>query len=247
MAYVCVHVYRYMAYVCVHVYSYMAYVCVHVYSYMAYVCVHVYRYMAYVCVHVYSFMAYVCVHVYSYMAYVCVHVYSYMAYVFVHVYSYMAYVCVHVYRYMAYVCVIIAAVNVFTPPGEVCSWETATSSCSQVGRGLEWSIDSMRVITLSDQSDASMILMVDGITFTVTLIFLNTSLIISNISFIATPAADGKVLGCAGSAASIATIRVVTDGKPLRYAITCLDKTSQKTPDHLIMIFPQDQSYIFTC
>ena len=72
----------------------------------------------------------------------------------------------------------------------------------------------MRVIAVSDRSDASMILMVDGIDFTVSLIFLNTSLTISNISFIATPAADGKVLGCAGgTAASTATIRVVTDGK----------------------------------
>ena len=74
----------------------------------------------------------------------------------------------------------------------------------------------MRVITLSNRSDASMILMVDGIDFTVTLIFLNTSLTISNISFTATPAADGKVLRCAGgTAASTATIGVVTDGKPL--------------------------------
>ena len=74
----------------------------------------------------------------------------------------------------------------------------------------------MQVITLSDQSNASMIYMVDGIDFTVTLIFLNTSLTTSNISFIATPATDGKVLGCAGgTAASTATIRVVTDGKLL--------------------------------
>ena len=124
----------------------------------------------------------------------------------------------------------------------------ASSSCSREGDALEWSYDSMRVITLSDRSDASMILVVDGIDFTVTLIFLNTSLTISNISFIATLAADGKNLSCAGgTAASTATIHVVTDGKPLRYAITCLDKTSQKAPDHLIMIFPQDQSYIFTC
>ena len=107
----------------------------------------------------------------------------------------------------------------------------------------------MRVIVFIDSSDASMILMVDGINFTVTLIFLNTSLTISNISFTATPTADGKNLSCAGGRIdlSTATIRVVTDGKPLRYAITCLVKTSQKAPDHLIMIFPQDQSYIFTC
>ena len=39
---------------------------------------------------------------------------------------------------------------------------------------LEWSYDSMCVITLSDQNDVSMIMFVDGINFTVTLIFLNT-------------------------------------------------------------------------
>ena len=135
-------------------------------------------------------------------------------------------------------CVIIAAVNVFTPPGEVCSGNTATSSCSRDDDVLQWAYDSMRVITLSDPSDGSMILMVDGINFTVTLIFLNSSLSISNISFTATPATDGKVLRCAGgTAASTATIRVVTDGKALlRYAITCLDKTSQKAPDHLKII-----------
>ena len=99
----------------------------------------------------------------------------------------------------------------------MCSGNTVTSSCSRDDDALEWSYDSMQVITLSDQSNASMIYMVDGIDFTVTLIFLNTSLTTSNISFIATPAADGKVLGCAGgAAASTATIRVVTDGKVLR-------------------------------
>ena len=130
----------------------------------------------------------------------------------------------------------------------MCSGEIASSSCSRDDRALEWAYDSMRIVTLTGRSDASMIFMVDGIAFSVTLIFLNTTLTISNISFTATPAADGKVLSCAGGTlASIATIRVVTDGKPLRYAITCLDKTSQKAPDHLKMIFPQDQSYIFTC
>ena len=150
--------------------------------------------------------------------------------------------------YMLTLCVIIAAVNVFTPPSEVCSEDTASSSCSRDGRALEWAYDSMRIVTLDDLSDASMTFMVDGIDFTVTLIFVSTTLTISNISFIATPAADGKDLSCAGGTlASTATIRVVTDGKPLRYAITCLDKTSQKAPDYVIMIFPQDQSYIFTC
>ena len=112
--------------------------------------------------------------------------------------------------------VIIAAINVFTLPGEVCSGDTVTSSCSRDSDVLIWNYDSMRVIGLSDRSDASMLLMVDGIDFTVTLIFLNTTLTISNISFTATSDADGKVLRCSGgTAASTATIRVVTDGKPL--------------------------------
>ena len=98
----------------------------------------------------------------------------------------------------------------------MCSGYTATSSCSRDSDVLEWSYENMRVIGLRMESDASMILMVDGIDFTVTLIFLNTTLTISNISFTATPATDGKVLGCAGGTlASTATIRVVTDGKPL--------------------------------
>ena len=98
----------------------------------------------------------------------------------------------------------------------MCSGETATSSCSRDGRALEWAYDSMRIVTLDYRSDASMILMVDGIDFTVTLIFLNTSLTISNISFTATPAADGKVLSCTGGGTSLpATICVVSDGKSL--------------------------------
>ena len=102
------------------------------------------------------------------------------------------------------------------PPGEVCSGETATYSCSRDDRVLEWSIGVIRIALLEEQSDASMILMVDGIDFTVTLIFLNTSLTISNISFTATPAADGKVLSCTGGRTSVqATIRVVSDGKSL--------------------------------
>ena len=104
----------------------------------------------------------------------------------------------------------------FIPPDEVCSGETATSSCSRDGRALEWSYDGMRVITLSGRSDASMNILVDGINFTVSLIFLNSTLTISNISFTATPAEDGIVLRCAGGTlASTATIRVVTDGKSL--------------------------------
>ena len=67
----------------------------------------------------------------------------------------------------------------------------------------------MRIVTLTDRSDASMIFMVDGIAFTVSLIFLNTSLTISNISFTATPAVDGRNLSCVGRT-------LVTDGKPLK-------------------------------
>ena len=98
----------------------------------------------------------------------------------------------------------------------MCSGETATSSCSIDDSLLEWAIGMMRIALLREQSDASMILMVDGIDFTVTLIFLNTTLTISNISFTATPAADGKVLSCTGGGTSVpATICVVSDGKPL--------------------------------
>ena len=98
----------------------------------------------------------------------------------------------------------------------MCSGGTATSSCSRDDRALEWSYDGMRVITLSDQSDASMILMVDGNDVAETLIFLDTTLTTSNICLTATPASDGKVLRGAGeTAASTATICVITDGKSL--------------------------------
>ena len=99
----------------------------------------------------------------------------------------------------------------------MCSGVTATSSCSRDGNLLEWAYDSMRIVTLTDRSDASMIFMVDGVSFTVSLIFLNTSLTISNISFTATPGADGRNLSCVGRTLALrATIRVVTDGKLLR-------------------------------
>ena len=105
----------------------------------------------YVCM--YSYMAYVCVHVYSYMAYVCVHVYSYMAYGCVqYIVIWHMYVCMYIVIWHMMIinhhikCVIIAAVNVFSPPGEVCSWATATSSCSRDGDLLEWSYDSMRIV-----------------------------------------------------------------------------------------------------
>ena len=89
---------------------------------------------------------------------------------------------------------IIAALNVLSPPGEVCCGATATSTCSREGDSLEWAYDSMRIVTLTDRSDASMIFVVDGIAFTVSLIFLNTTQTTSNISFTATPAADGRTL-----------------------------------------------------
>ena len=144
--------------------------------------------------------------------YVCMYIVVWYMYVCMYIVIWHMHVCM----YMLTLCVIIAALNVFTPPGEVCSEDTASSRCSREGDALEWTYDRMRVITLSDPSDASMIFMVDGIDFTVTLIFLNTSLTISNISFTATPAADGKNLSCAGGTlASTATIRVVTDGKSL--------------------------------
>ena len=108
----------------------------------------------------------------------------------------------------------IAAANVFTIPSEVCSGDSVTFVCSREGDVLEWSYDSKRIITLSERSEASMMVILEGISFTVNLTSLNTSLTISTISFDATPAADGKVLGCAGgNLGSIETIHVVTDSK----------------------------------
>ena len=97
----------------------------------------------------------------------------------------------------------------------MCSGETATSSCSRVGRALEWSIDMKRVVVFNNRSvESMMILMVDGINFSVTLTFQNVTLITSNISFTATPAEDGRKLGCVGeTAASFETIHVVTHSK----------------------------------
>ena len=156
----------------------------------------------------YIFKWHICVHVYSYMAYVCVHVYSYMAYVCVHDNIYIDEVYVNI------LFVIIAALNIFAPPGEVCSGDMATSSCSRVGDLLEWSYDRMRIVILSDRSGASTIVLVDGISFTVTLTFLNFTVTTSNITFTATQASDGKNLSCAGAnLLSRAAIRVVTDGK----------------------------------
>ena len=119
--------------------------------------------------------------------------------------------------YLHFLCVLIAAAIVFTFPVEVCSGDRATSFCSRDGDVMEWSLGMMRITLLRERSNASSNVLVDGINFSVTLIFLNTTLIISNVSFTATPVADGKVLGCVGGriGASTATIRVVTDGKPL--------------------------------
>ena len=133
-------------------------------------------------------------------------------------------VCVHIYIVIWHMCVcvydnvlfVIAATKDLIPPGEVCSGETATSCCSRDDNVLEWSIGVKRIVLLREESNASIIMMVDGINFTVTRIFQNTTLIISNISFTATPAADGKVLSCTGGGTSVpATISVVTNGKLL--------------------------------
>ena len=148
---------------------------------------------------------------------------------FIHVYSTLSMLGV-LPNYDNVLFVVIAATKDFTPPAEVCSGETTTSSCSRDSDVLEWSIGVMRIALLTYRSDASMVFMEDGINFTVTLIFLNTSLTISNISFTATLAADGKVLSCTGGGISEpATICVVSDGKPLlRYEVTVLSITSQK-------------------
>ena len=114
--------------------------------------------------------------------------------------------------------VFITATNVFTPPpGDVCSGDSVTFSCSRDDRVLEWSYNVMRVVIFDDRnSPGTDTYLVDGITFTVALIFLNNSFTTSNISFTATPAADGKVLGCTGGrVTSKETLRIVTDGMSL--------------------------------
>ena len=58
--------------------------------------------------------------------------------------------------------------------------------------------------------------LVDGITFTVGLIFQNSSFTTSNISFTASAAADGKVLACTGAGVtSKKNLRIVTSGMSL--------------------------------
>ena len=111
--------------------------------------------------------------------------------------------------------VLITATNVFiTPPGEVCSGDRVTFSCSRDNPLLEWSYNLSRVVTLNEQIPlGSDTYLVDGITFTVALIFLNNTVTTSNISFTASAAADGKLLACTGGrVTSIESLRIVTDG-----------------------------------
>ena len=114
--------------------------------------------------------------------------------------------------------VFITATNVFiTPPGDVCSGDRVTFSCSRDDGVLEWAYNAMQVITLDDRNSlGSETYLVDGITFTVALIFLNQTFTTSSISFNAPEAADGKVLGWTGGCVtSIETIRIVTSGMSL--------------------------------
>ena len=109
--------------------------------------------------------------------------------------------------------VFITATNVFIPPpGDVCSGDRVTFSCSRDDSLLEWTYNIMRVVFLDDRNSlGSGTYLVDGITFTVTLIFLNNTFTTSNISFTATPAADGQVLSCTGGRVnSKGTIHIVT-------------------------------------
>ena len=74
-----------------------------------------------------------------------------------------------------------------------------TFSCTRDDRVLEWSYNFMLVVIFDDRSSPSTDThLVDGITFTVALIFLNNTFTTSNISFTAPAAADGKVLACTG-------------------------------------------------
>ena len=230
-------------YVCMYIGIWHMYVCINIVIWHMYACMYIVICHMHVCMYIVIWHMHVCMYIVIWHMYVCMYIVIWHMYVCMYIVIWHIYVCMYIGIWHMYVCmcmyfdevnvnilfVITAALNIFAPPGEVCSRDMATSSCSRDGDVLQWSYDTMRVIALTDRSDASMILMVDGITFTVTLIFLNTTLTISNISFTATPAADGKNLSCiGGTLASTATIHVVTDGKPLRYAVTCtcLDKTS---------------------
>ena len=114
--------------------------------------------------------------------------------------------------------VFITATNVFTPPpGEVCSGDSVTFSCSRDDGAMEWSYNVMRVVFLDDQnSPGTDTYLVDGINFTVALIFVNNTFTTTNISFTAPAAADGKVLACTGGGVtSKKTLRIVTSGMSL--------------------------------
>lgn len=112
----------------------------------------------------------------------------------------------------------------FKPPGDVCSWNTATSSCTRDADDLQWTYNDMRVAFLTSMNTpGTTTTTVDGIDFTVTLIFLSSSFISSNISFTATPATNGSTLHCYGGISSIATIHVVTDGRSLQLCCWCVN------------------------
>ena len=113
--------------------------------------------------------------------------------------------------------VLITATNVFiTPPGDVCSGDRVTFSCSRDDDVLEWSYNFMRVVIFNGNSPGTDTYLVDGITFTVALIFLNNTFTTSNISFTAPATADGRVLACTGAGVTSKNIlRVVTDGMSL--------------------------------
>ena len=111
--------------------------------------------------------------------------------------------------------VLITATNVFTPPpGDVCSGDSVTFSCSRDDDLLEWSYNVMRVVVFGAQnSPGTDTYLVDGINFTVALIFLNNTFTTTNISFTASAAADGRVLACTGGGVtSKIPIHVVTSG-----------------------------------
>ena len=81
----------------------------------------------------------------------------------------------------------------------MCSGDSVTFSCSRDDGVLEGSYNAMQVVTLDDRNSlGSETYLVDGITFTVALIFVNDTVTTSNISFTAPAAADGKVLACTG-------------------------------------------------
>ena len=114
--------------------------------------------------------------------------------------------------------VLITATNIFiTPPGDVCSGDRVSFSCNRNASVMEWSYNAMRVVIFDDRnSPGSDTYLVDGITFTVALIFVNNTFTTSNISFTASAAADGKLLVCTGGRVnSKIPIRVVTSGMSL--------------------------------